>query len=156
MVLKKVKKLNFKELEHVVVAIDRVTKVVKGGKKMSFRAIIIVGNKKGKVGVGIGKASDVVKAVQKGIIDGKKHIISIPLTSSDSIPHPINGKFGAAKLILIPSAPGSGVIAGSSVRLILEFGGVKNILTKQLGSNSLLNNAKATINGLSQLKPYKN
>jgi small subunit ribosomal protein S5 len=84
----------------------------------------------------------------------KKNVIQIPLTSSDSIPHPINGRSGAAKLVLRPSAPGSGVIAGGSVRTVLELAGVKNILSKQLGSNNLLNNARATINGLSCLKSY--
>ena len=138
-----------------VVSIERVTKVVKGGKKMSFRAIMVVGNEQGKVGVGVGKASDVITAVRKGVTDGKKHIISIPLTGSNSIPHAINGRFGAAKLILRPSAPGSGVIAGSSIRTVLELAGIKNILSKQLGSNNLLNNARATINGLSHLKSYK-
>ena len=137
-----------------VVSIQRVTKVVKGGKKMSFRAIIVVGNEKGKVGVGVGKAGDVLTAVRKGVTDGKKHIISVPLTSSNTIPHVTNGKFGAAKLILRPSAPGSGVIAGSSIRIVLELAGIKNILSKQLGSNNLLNNARATINGLSTLKTY--
>ena len=137
-----------------VVAIERVTKVVKGGKKMSFRAIIVVGNEKGKIGVGVGKAGDVVTAIKKGVTDGKKHIIAIPLTNSNSIPHPTSGKFGAAKLILRPSAPGSGVIAGSSIRTVLELAGIKNILSKQLGSNNLLNNAKATIKGLCSLKPY--
>jgi small subunit ribosomal protein S5 len=137
-----------------VVSIERVTKVVKGGKKMSFRAIIVVGNEKGKVGVGVGKAGDVITAVRKGVIDGKKHIISVPLTTSNSIPHLTNGRFGAAKIILRPSAPGSGVIAGSSIRTVLELAGVKNILSKQLGSNNLLNNARATINGLSTLRSY--
>ena len=89
-----------------VVSIQRVTKVVKGGKKMSFRAVIVVGNEQGKVGVGVGKAGDVITAVRKGVTDGKKNIISIPLTSSNSIPHPTNGRFGAAKLVLLPSAPG--------------------------------------------------
>merc|ERR1712032_263869 len=137
-----------------VVAIERVTKVVKGGKKMSFRAIIVVGNEQGKVGVGVGKAGDVITAVRKGVTDGKKHIISVPLTSSNSIPHPTSGKFGAAKLVLRPSAPGSGVIAGSSIRTVLELAGIKNILSKQLGSNNLLNNARATIDGLSTLRSY--
>ena len=137
-----------------VVAIERVTKVVKGGKKMSFRAVIVVGNEQGKVGVGIGKAGDVITAVRKGVTDGKKHIISVPLTNSNSIPHPTSGRFGAAKLVLRPSAPGSGVIAGSSIRTVLELAGIKNILSKQLGSNNLLNNARATINGLSTLKSY--
>ena len=137
-----------------VVAIERVTKVVKGGKKMSFRAVIVVGNEQGQVGVGVGKAGDVITAVRKGVTDGKKHIISVPLTSANSIPHSTNGRFGAAKLILRPSAPGSGVIAGSSIRTVLELAGVKNILSKQLGSNNLLNNARATINGLSNLRSY--
>jgi small subunit ribosomal protein S5 len=143
------------EWSNRVVGIERVTKVVKGGKKMSFRAIIVVGNEQGKVGVGVGKAGDVRTAIQKGITDGKKHFITVPLTSSSSIPHPINGRFGAAKLILKPSAPGSGVIAGSSIRTVLELAGVKNILSKQLGSNNLLNNARATIDGLSMLKSFK-
>jgi len=137
-----------------VVAIERVTKVVKGGKKISFRATIVVGNEQGKVGVGVGKAGDVVTAVRKGVSDGKKHIITVPLTTSDSIPHPTKGRFGAAKLVLIPSSPGSGVIAGSSIRTVLELAGIKNILSKQLGSNNLLNNARATINGLSTLRSY--
>jgi len=137
-----------------VVSIQRVTKVVKGGKKMSFRAVVVVGNEQGKVGVGVGKAGDVITAVRKGVTDGKKHIIEVPLTSSNSIPHPINGRFGAAKLVLRPSAPGSGVIAGSSIRTVLELAGIKNILSKQLGSNNLLNNARASVNGLSLLRSY--
>ena len=113
-----------------VVAIQRVTKVVKGGKKMSFRAVVVVGDEHGKVGVGVGKAGDVITAVKKGVTDGKKHVINVPLTSSDSIPHPTTGRFGAAKLVLRPSAPGSGVIAGGSVRTVLELAGVKNIFIK--------------------------
>ena len=138
-----------------VVAIQRVTKVVKGGKKLSFRAIVVVGNEQGQVGVGKGKAGDVITAVRKGVTDGKKNIVSVPLTTSNSIPHITNGKFGSAKIILRPSAPGSGVIAGGSVRIVLELAGIKNILSKQLGSNNLLNNARATINGLSNLRTYK-
>ena len=137
-----------------VVSIERVTKVCKGGKKMSFRAVMVVGNEQGKVGVGVGKAGDVITAVRKGVTDSKKHIISVPLTGSDSIPHAINGRFGAAKLILRPSATGSGVIAGSSIRTVLELAGIKNILSKQLGSKNMLNNARATINGLSTLRSY--
>jgi small subunit ribosomal protein S5 len=137
-----------------VVAIQRVTKVVKGGKKMSFRAVVVVGNEQGKVGVGVGKAGDVITAVKKGVTDGKKHIVNVPLTSSNSIPHPTTGRFGAAKLVLRPSAPGSGVIAGGSVRTVLELAGVKNILSKQLGSNNLLNNARATVEGLSSLRSF--
>jgi small subunit ribosomal protein S5 len=139
-----------------VVSIERVTKVVKGGKKMSFRAVIVIGNEQGKVGVGVGKAGDVITAVRKGVTDGKKNIVTIPLTGSDSIPHAINGNFGAAKIFLRPSAPGSGVIAGSSIRTVLELAGIKNILSKQLGSKNLLNNARATVNGLSLLRSFKN
>nr|WKK50233.1 ribosomal protein S5 [Ochrosphaera neapolitana] len=138
-----------------VVSIQRVTKVVKGGKKLSFRAVLVVGDEKGQVGVGVGKASDVITAVRKGVTDAKKNIILVPLTSSDSIPHKTDGRFGAAKLVLRPSAPGSGVIAGGSIRTVLEIAGVKNILSKQLGSNNLLNNARATINGLKALRPYQ-
>ena len=137
-----------------VVAVQRVTKVVKSGKKLSFRAVIVVGNQQGQVGVGVGKAADVSTAVRKAVTDGKKNIITVPLTTSNSIPHKINGRFGAAKLILVPSAPGSGVIAGGAVRIVLELAGVQNILSKQLGSNNLLNNARATIDGLSNLRSF--
>lgn len=137
-----------------VVAVQRVTKVVKGGKKMSFRAVVVVGNEQGKVGVGVGKATDVINAVKKAVADGKKQVITVPLTGANSIPHATTGRFGAARLILRPSAPGSGVIAGGATRTVLELAGVKNILSKQLGSNNLLNNARATIEGLSSLRSY--
>ena len=137
-----------------VVSIQRVTKVVKGGKKMSFRAVVVIGNENGKVGVGVGKAGEVIVAVRKAVTDGKKNIINVPLTSSNSIPHITKGRFGAAKLVLRPSAPGSGVIAGGSIRTVLELAGVKNILSKQLGSNNLLNNARATVDGLCSLRSY--
>nr|YP_009589129.1 30S ribosomal protein S5 [Corallina ferreyrae]QBL75645.1 30S ribosomal protein S5 [Corallina ferreyrae] len=156
-----IKKKNLKQREQEanweerVIQVKRVTKVVKGGKKLSFRAIIIVGNEKGQVGVGIGKATDVINAVKKGVTDAKKNIINIPLTKTYSIPHRINGIEGAAKVLMRPSAPGSGVIAGGAVRTVLELAGIKNILTKQLGSNNALNNARATINGLSDLRTFK-
>ena len=151
---KKARKSKKSEWLKRVVSIDRVTKVVKGGKKMSFRAIVISGNGRGKVGVGVGKAGDVSTAVTNAERDSQKHIITVPITSSDSIPHPIKSRFGAAKLVLYPSSPGSGVIAGSSIRTVLELAGIKNILSKQLGSNNQLNNARATILGLSKLKSY--
>ena len=141
--------------EERVVQVKRVTKVVKGGKKLSFRAVIIVGDEKGKVGVGIGKATDVIGAVKKGVSDAKKNIIFIPLTKDNSIPHHTNGISGAAQVIMRPSAPGSGVIAGGAVRTVLELAGIQNILTKQLGSNNMLNNARATINGLLDLRTFK-
>lgn len=135
-----------------VVQVKRVTKVVKGGKKLSFRAVIIIGNEKGEVGVGIGKATDVIGAVKKGVTNAKKHIIRVPLTKNYSIPHQINGLAGAAEVIMRPSAVGSGVIAGGSVRTVLELVGIQNILTKQLRSNNVLNNARATINALAKLR----
>ena len=138
-----------------VVAIQRVTKVVKGGKKLTVRAVIVIGDEKGKVGVGVGKAADVITAVRKGVTDGKRNIVSIPLTTSNSIPHKTNGRFGAAKVLLRPSAPGCGVIAGGSVRTVLELAGIQNILSKQLGSNNLLNNARATVQGLSTLRSFQ-
>ena len=133
----------------------RVTKVVKGGKKLSFRAILVVGNEQGKIGVGVGKASDVIGAVKKGVTDAKKNLINIPVTKAYSVPHPIHGLSGAAKVILRPSAVGSGVIAGGSVRTVLELAGIKNILAKQLRSGNSLNNARATINALVSLKTFK-
>ena len=140
--------------EERVVQVRRVTKVVKGGKKLSFRAILVVGDEKGQVGVGIGKASDVIGAVKKAVTDAKKNLVSIPLTKFNSIPHPINGISGAAKVIMRPSAQGSGVIAGGSIRTVLELAGVKNILAKQLGSSNPLNNARAAVNALANLKTF--
>nr|UAT97208.1 ribosomal protein S5 [Ahnfeltia plicata] len=154
MVSKKKGKEQDNNWEERVVQVRRVTKVVKGGKKLSFRAILVVGNEKGQIGVGIGKASDVIGAVKKGVTDAKKHLVSVPLTKSNSIPHPINGTSGAAQVIMRPSAPGSGVIAGGSVRTVLELSGVKNILAKQLGSSNALNNARATLNALSNLRTF--
>nr|YP_009397698.1 ribosomal protein S5 [Dipterosiphonia australica]ARW66884.1 ribosomal protein S5 [Dipterosiphonia australica] len=141
--------------EEKVVQVKRVTKVVKGGKKLSFRAVLVIGDENGQIGVGIGKASDVIGAVKKGVADAKKNVINVPLTKYFSIPHPINGISGAAKVMLRPSATGSGVIAGGSTRTVLELAGIKNILAKQLGSNNKLNNAKAVINALSNLKTFK-
>jgi small subunit ribosomal protein S5 len=135
-----------------VIQIRRVSKVVKGGKKLSFRAIVVIGNERGQVGVGVGKAGDVIGAVKKGVADGKKHLIDIPLTKSNSIPHPIDGIGGGAKVMMRPAAPGTGVIAGGAVRTVLELAGVRNILAKQLGSSNPLNNARAAINALSTLR----
>ena len=143
------------EWQERVVQVRRVTKVVKGGKKLSFRAILIIGNEKGTVGVGVGKASDVVGAVKKAVSDGQKHLVTVPLTKDNSIPHIITGRAGAANVIIRPSAPGSGVIAGGSIRTLLELAGVKNVLAKQLGSGNPLNNARATANGLMNLKTFK-
>lgn len=135
-----------------VVQVRRVTKVVKGGKKLSFRAVIVIGNQMGSVGVGVGKAGDVIGAVKKAVSDGKKNLCSVPLTKSQSIPHLTTGVAGAAKVIMRPSAAGSGVIAGSSTRTVLELAGIRNILAKRLGSHNPLNNARATINALGNLQ----
>jgi small subunit ribosomal protein S5 len=153
---KKTNKLKEKETEwqERVVQIRRVTKVVKGGKKLSFRAILVIGNEKGQVGVGVGKASDVIGAVKKAVTDGKKNLVTIAITKNNSIPHVITGQSGAAKVIIRPSAPGSGVIAGGAVRTMLELGGVKNILAKQLGSSSPLNNARAAVDAFNHLKTF--
>lgn len=141
--------------EERVVQVRRVTKVVKGGKKLSFRAILVIGNEKGLVGVGIGKANDVIGAVKKGVADAKKYLVNVPLTKEHSIPHIMTGIFGAAQIVIRPSATGSGVIAGGATRIVLELAGIKNILAKQLGSNNALNNARATLNALENLRTFK-
>ncbi|MCA1903937.1 MAG: 30S ribosomal protein S5 [Cyanobacteria bacterium KgW148] len=137
-----------------VVQIRRVTKVVKGGKKLSFRAIVIVGNEKGMVGVGVGKASDVINAVKKGVVDGKKHLVKVPLTKNLSVPHPTTGDGGGARVMIRPASPGTGVIAGGAVRTVLELAGVKNILAKQLGSGNPLGNARAAVSALAALRTF--
>ena len=134
-----------------LIKISRVSKVTKGGKKLSFRAIVVIGDGNGKVGVGIAKADDVVNAFKKAKTDGKKNLLTFPLTKSLTIPHNVIGRFGACKIIMKPAPEGSGVIAGGAVRIVLEVAGVKNVIAKQLGSNNLLNNARATICGLNKL-----
>lgn len=137
-----------------VVQIRRVSKVVKGGKKLSFRAIVVVGNEKGQVGVGVGKAADVIGAVRKGVADAKKQLVDIALNKANSISHVANGVSGGAKVFMRPAAPGTGVIAGGAVRTVLELAGIKNILAKQLGSNNPLNNARAAIDALNGLRTF--
>ncbi len=136
-----------------VVQISRVTKVVKGGKKLSFRAIVIVGNKKGQVGIGCAKAAEVIIAIQKAIADGRKNLITVPIFKT-TIPHPITGKSGAGEVMLRPASQGTGIIAGGAVRPVLELAGIENILAKSLGSKSPLNAAYATINALKALTPF--
>lgn len=138
--------------EQKLVEIQRVSKVVKGGKKLSFRATVIVGNQNSQVGVGVGKADEVTTAIKKAVNDGKKNLIIIPLTKTKTIPHDIVGIDGACKVLIRPAGPGTGVIAGSSIRMVLELVGIQNILAKQLGGNNLLNNARATILALKSLK----
>lgn len=134
-----------------LIKINRVSKVTKGGKKLSFRAIVVIGDENGKVGVGVAKADDVVNAFKKAKADGHKNLIELPITKALSIPHNVSGRFGACKVIMRPSIEGSGVIAGGAVRIVLEVAGVKNVIAKQLGSNNLLNNARASICALKNL-----
>ena len=148
---KKILRFSKKKYEEKVVQVTRVTKVVKGGKKMTFRAVVIVGDGKRKVGVGVGRAEDVNLAIEKAVLNGKKNFISVPLTLVFSVPHVIKASYGACKIMLRPASQGTGVIAGGSVRTVLELGGIKNILAKQFGSSNILNNAKATILALTHL-----
>ncbi len=136
-----------------VVQIRRVTKVVKGGKKLSFRAIVIVGNQKGQVGVGCAKAAEVIIAIQKAIADGRKNLITVPIFKT-TIPHPIVGRSGAGSVMLRPAAQGTGIIAGGAVRQVLELAGIENILCKSLGSKSPLNATNATLEALKSLRMF--
>lgn len=139
------------QLEDDVVAINRSAAVVKGGRRFSFSALTIVGNRSGVVGVGYGKAKQVQSAVEKSVKDGRKNLVEVVL-DGDSIPHQVTGRYGASMVRLIPASPGTGIIAGSSVRKVVELAGVKNILTKSYGSNNPINLVKATLDGLAQLR----
>jgi small subunit ribosomal protein S5 len=140
-----------KPFEDTVVKIYRCAKVVKGGRRFSFAALVVVGDRAGCVGIGYGKANEVPNAVEKGIKDAKKMLYKVPLVGS-TIPHQVIGKYRATKIVLAPASPGTGVIAGSSARAVLEYAGIHDALTKVYGSTSAKNVVKATINGLLKLR----
>jgi small subunit ribosomal protein S5 len=148
----KIKEPAKKEYEEEVIAVNRVTKVTKGGRQFRFAATVAIGNRKGIVGLGTGKASEVPDAVKKAIQSANKNLIKVPLIENRTIPHEATGVSGAAKVLIKPAKAGKGIIAGGPVRTILELAGIQDVISKSLGSNTKINMARATINALKQQK----
>ncbi|MFH0838220.1 MAG: 30S ribosomal protein S5 [Patescibacteria group bacterium] len=144
-----------KEFEEEVLHIDRVTRVVKGGRRLRFRVTVAIGDKKGRVGVGVGKASEVVIGIHKAVSKAKASLIKVPITKDDTIPHAVRVKYKAAEMLIMPASPGTGVIAGGSLRKVLHLAGVKNVLSKNIGSRNSLVTAQASIRALKKLRPVR-
>ena len=143
-----------KEFDEHVLQIARVTRVVKGGRRMRFRATVVIGNRKGRVGMGIGKSGEVQGAVQKAVSDAKRHMIEVPIVK-DTIPHEVDHKFKAARIRLLPASAGTGIIAGGALRPILDLAGVKNVLSKRYGTSNMVVNAQAAMQALGKFRTAK-